>query len=120
MQSGRGDTLEERYAIKLCFKLGKNATETYGMLQTAFHSFHILSVLFCGQPGQQSPQFGKFSIFVVDYDNVWSSGRDYVIRLYLKIPENFERLIFQDVLLLFTPLEFFTSVLADGFSLEFE
>ena len=34
MQSGRGDTLEERYAIKFCFKLGKNATETYGMLQT--------------------------------------------------------------------------------------
>ena len=27
---------EERYAIKFCFKLGKNATETYGMLQTAF------------------------------------------------------------------------------------
>ena len=37
MQSWREDTLEERYAIKLCFKLGKNdATETYGMLQTAF------------------------------------------------------------------------------------
>ena len=37
MQSGREDTLEERYAIKLCFKLGKNdATEMYGMLQTAF------------------------------------------------------------------------------------
>ena len=36
MQSGRVDTLEERYAIKLCFKLGKNATETYGKLQTAF------------------------------------------------------------------------------------
>ena len=36
MQSGRLDTLEERYAIKLCFILGKNATETYGMLQTAF------------------------------------------------------------------------------------
>ena len=36
MQSGRADTLEERYAIKFCFKLGKNATETYGMLQTAF------------------------------------------------------------------------------------
>ena len=32
-------TFEERYAIKLCFKLGKNAaTETYGMLQTAFGS----------------------------------------------------------------------------------
>ena len=36
IQSGREDTLEERHAIKLCFKLGKNATETYGMLQTAF------------------------------------------------------------------------------------
>ena len=36
MQSGREDTLEERYAIKFCFKLGKHATETYGMLQTAF------------------------------------------------------------------------------------
>ena len=33
MQIERG---EERYAIKFCFKLGKNATETYGMLQTAF------------------------------------------------------------------------------------
>ena len=31
------DTLEERYAIKFCFKLGKNdPTETYRMLQTAF------------------------------------------------------------------------------------
>ena len=34
MQSGRE---EERNAIKFCFKFGKNAaTETYGMLQTAF------------------------------------------------------------------------------------
>ena len=32
----QSDTLEERYAIKFCFKLGKNAIETYGMLQTAF------------------------------------------------------------------------------------
>ena len=36
MQSGREDTLEERYAIKFCFKLEKNATEMHGMLQTAF------------------------------------------------------------------------------------
>ena len=36
MQSGREDTLEERYAIKFSFKLGKSATETYGMLQIAF------------------------------------------------------------------------------------
>ena len=27
-------TLEERYATKFCFKLRKNATETYGILQT--------------------------------------------------------------------------------------
>ena len=33
----QSDTLEERYAIKLCFKLRKkNATETYGRFQTAF------------------------------------------------------------------------------------
>ena len=36
MQSGHEDTLEERYAIKFYFKLGKNATETYGMLQSTF------------------------------------------------------------------------------------
>ena len=38
MQSGHEDTLEEQYAIKFCFKLGKNATEMYGMLHTAFRS----------------------------------------------------------------------------------
>ena len=32
MQSGLE---EERYAIKFCFKLGKNATETYGMLRSS-------------------------------------------------------------------------------------
>ena len=36
MQSGREDTLEERYAIEFRFQLGKKATETYGMLQTDF------------------------------------------------------------------------------------
>ena len=35
MQSGHE---RERYAIKLYFKLGKTATETYGMLQTAFEA----------------------------------------------------------------------------------
>ena len=35
MQSGREDTLEERYDIKFCYKLGQNTTETYRMLQTA-------------------------------------------------------------------------------------
>ena len=32
----QSDTLEEQYATKFCFKLGKNATETYGMLHTGF------------------------------------------------------------------------------------
>ena len=32
----QSDTLEEQYAIKFCFILGKNTTEIYGMLQTAF------------------------------------------------------------------------------------
>ena len=36
MQSEREDILEERYAIKFCFKLGKHVRETYGMLQAAF------------------------------------------------------------------------------------
>ena len=37
MQSGHEDTIEEQYAIKFCFKLGKNdAIEIYEMLQTAF------------------------------------------------------------------------------------
>ena len=36
MQSGHEDTLEEWYTIKFSFKLGKNARETYGILQTAF------------------------------------------------------------------------------------
>ena len=47
MQSVREDTLEEQYAIRLCFKLGKNATETYGTLQTAFRSIlHESSISF--------------------------------------------------------------------------
>ncbi len=32
----QADILEERYLIKIGCKLGKNATETYGMLQTPF------------------------------------------------------------------------------------
>ena len=36
MQSGCVDTLEEQHAIKFCFKLRKNARETYGILQTVF------------------------------------------------------------------------------------
>ena len=32
----QSDILEKRFAIKFCLKLWKNATETYGMLQSAF------------------------------------------------------------------------------------
>ena len=35
----QSDTLEERYAIRFCFKLGKNATETYEILRTAFRPY---------------------------------------------------------------------------------
>ena len=41
MQFGCEDTLEERCAIKFCFKLGKNVTETNGMLQTAFRPSYM-------------------------------------------------------------------------------
>ena len=42
MQSGCEDTLEERYAIKFCFKLEKNAaTEMYEMLQIAFGASYM-------------------------------------------------------------------------------
>ena len=41
MQTWREDTLEERYAIEFCFKLGRNATETDGMLQTAFRPSYM-------------------------------------------------------------------------------
>ena len=37
---------EERYAIKFRFKPGKNAAETYGMLQTAFRSSCMNRALF--------------------------------------------------------------------------
>ena len=37
----QSDTLEERYAIKSYFKLGIKATETYGMLQTAFRPSYM-------------------------------------------------------------------------------
>ena len=37
----QSDTLEEWYAIKFCFKLGKNATEMHGMLQTAFGASYM-------------------------------------------------------------------------------
>ena len=37
-----------------------------------------------------------FFFFFVDYYKVWFSGRDYVIRLYIKVPLEFVRVIFLD------------------------
>ena len=42
MQSGCEDTLEERYAIKFCFRLGKNATESMECFRLLFD--HLASV----------------------------------------------------------------------------
>ena len=42
MQSGREDTLEERYAIKFCFKLKNDAAETYGILQTVLEHLALV------------------------------------------------------------------------------
>ena len=46
MQSGREDTLEERYAIKFCFKLGKNITDMecfkFGKNITDMECFRLL------------------------------------------------------------------------------
>ena len=72
-----------------------------------YPSFHILSVLFCGQPVQQSRQFCKFPFFVVvDYYKVWSSGRDYGIRLYVKVPKEFLCVILQIIIIMY-PLRVF-------------
>ena len=67
----------------------------YSFLSSIYLSFHLPSVLPNRVPEQQSPLFDRFSFFV-DYHLAWSSGRDWMIRLYLKIPANFVRLIFSD------------------------
>ena len=51
--------------------------------------------LLWGLPGEQSALFGRFFIFV-DYHWFRSSGRDYVILLYLKIPDRLTSLILPD------------------------
>ena len=48
----------------------------------------ILLILLYGLPGQQSPQLGKFVVFLL---MITTSGRLAEISLYLKIPEKFVR-----------------------------
>ena len=68
MQSGREDTWEERYAIKFCFKLGKNAPETYGMLQNAFGASFMNRASVC----EWHKRFKEGRESVRDY---WRCGR---------------------------------------------
>ena len=84
---------------------------------STYLSFRFLSVLLWGQPRQQSPQFGRFLFFFVDYYKVWSSVRDLVIRLYLKIPENFMSLILQDrCWVVYIPFQFLAQFPVDDFA----
>ena len=43
MQSGREETLEERYAIKFCFKLGKNTTDVWNA-SDCFSTYHLARI----------------------------------------------------------------------------
>ena len=61
----QSDTLEERYAIKFCFKLGKNATETYRMLQTAFGASWM----------NRASVFDWHKRFKEDRESVWDDER---------------------------------------------
>ena len=58
-------TLEERYAIKFCFKLGKNTTETYGMLLTAFRPSCMI----------RASVFESYKRFKVDRESVRDDER---------------------------------------------
>ena len=85
-------------------------------------SFHILSISHCGPPGQQNPQFFKFSfiiIIVIIIIKIWSSGRDLVIRLYYLASFSHQRNI-NIVIIIIIPCEFFTPALAEGLSLKSE
>ena len=57
--------------------------------------YRILSILLCCPPRQQSPHSRMFSLFIDNFI-IWSSGRDLVILLYLKIQGEFVWVICQD------------------------
>ena len=61
----QSDTLEERYVIKFCFKLGKNATEKHGMLQTAFRPSCM----------NRASVFGWYKRFKEGRKSVWDDER---------------------------------------------
>ena len=59
--------------------------------------FSVSSILLGGQTGQQIHNFATSLSFLFDRYKVWSSSRDLVIRLYLKITEKFVHLILQEI-----------------------
>ena len=66
----QSDIFEERYAIKFCFKLGKNAaSETYGMLQTAFG----LSCMNRASVFEWHKRFKEGREYVSDDEKYWRS-----------------------------------------------
>ena len=124
-----------------CYSLhGLQSTSYFQVLQSlqglrTYLSFHLLSVLPYNQPYNQSPLFGRFSFFFLFFFFFslfcWLSlGVVVCPRLgdpfVSQNPKDFyashflERILRLLLLLLFTSLEFFTSVLTDDFPLEFE
>ena len=103
------------------------STVFFNSLARSRYFFTFFSALFCVQPGQQSRKFCKFSFFFII---IIKSGLLAEIRWSLCMSKSHRSLCVSFSrtgaglciyhLLLFTPQEFFTSVLADGFSLEFE
>ena len=85
--------------------------------------FGFLSVLLSGQPERQSSLFCGFTFFfslfyvvVVDVHLVWSSGRNLVIFLYLRIPVKFIIII----IIINYLCKIFTPVQTVSFSLQSE
>ena len=61
-----------------------------------FHFWLSFHFSFSSQLGWQRSLISRFSYFVVNHPLGWVRGRDLVICLILKIPENFVRLLLQD------------------------
>ena len=62
-------------------------------LSLSSHSFSFV-LLSAGTAKSTILQVFFFFFFFVDYYKVWSSGRDYVIRVYIKVPLEFVCVIF--------------------------
>ena len=71
------------------------ARSRYISLFSHSFSFILLSAGTAKSTILQIILFFFFFFFVVDYYKLWSSGRDWGIRLYTKVPKEFARVIFQ-------------------------